>query len=172
LLCFLNGYVRKIEKTIIEEYAVKNGVARALWREKDPLNHKESGLQSAHALSDTFRKSLSPTCSLSIKSQGEGVAMQEFEEKFIKPIVNASYPGTLAALSLTVLQITGLHGAEAPFILKFTLLLGAVTFLLSAFSIFFYSIYPTRKKLWTSAAIMFLVGLFCLVISVLLLFVV
>ncbi len=30
----------------------------------------------------------------------------EFEEKFIKPIVHASYPGTLAALNLTVLQVT------------------------------------------------------------------
>jgi hypothetical protein len=98
--------------------------------------------------------------------------MEEFEEKFIKPIINASYPGTLAALSLTVLQVTGLNGPQAPFVLKFTLLLGAVTFLMSAFSIFFYSIYPTRKKLWTTAAVMFLVGLFCLITSVLLLFVV
>jgi hypothetical protein len=98
--------------------------------------------------------------------------MEEFEEKFIKPIVNASYPGTLAALSLAVLQVTGLHGEETPFALKSTLLVGAVAFLLSAFSIFFYSIYPTRKKLWTSAAVMFLVGLFCLIASVLQLFIV
>jgi hypothetical protein len=96
--------------------------------------------------------------------------MEEFEEKFIKPIVNASYPATLAALSLTVLQVTG-FGGETPYSLKFTLLLGASTFLLSAFSIFFYSIYPTRKKLWTAAAVTFLVGLLFSVISVLLLFV-
>jgi hypothetical protein len=96
--------------------------------------------------------------------------MEEFEEKFIKPIINASYPGTLAALSLAVLQVTGLHDQQAPFALKFTLLLGATAFLLSAFTIFFYSIYPTRKKLWTTAAVMFLLGLFCLVASVLLLF--
>ena len=95
--------------------------------------------------------------------------MDEFEEKFIKPIINASYPGTLAALSLTVLQITGMG---TPSVLRYTLLLAAITFLLSAFSIFFYSIYPTRKKLWTTAAVMFLVGLFCLITSVLLLFVV
>ncbi|MGA3192119.1 MAG: hypothetical protein ABSD73_06355 [Candidatus Bathyarchaeia archaeon] len=98
--------------------------------------------------------------------------MEEFEEKFIKPIVNASYPGTLAALSLAVLQVTGLHGEQIPSTLKYTLLVGAVTFLLSAFSIFFYSIYPTRKKLWTSAAVMFLVGLFCLIASVFQLFIV
>ena len=96
--------------------------------------------------------------------------MEEFEEKFIKPIVNASYPGTLAALSLAVLQITGFHDQQAPSALKFTLLVGATAFLFSAFTIFFYSIYPTRKKLWTTAAVMFLIGLFCLVASVLLLF--
>lgn len=96
--------------------------------------------------------------------------MEEFEEKFIKPIINASYPGTLAALCLTVLQVTGLTNEYAPFVLKFTLLLGATAFLLSAFSVFFYSIYPTRKKLWTSTAMMFLVGLFALIASVLLLF--
>jgi len=96
--------------------------------------------------------------------------MEEFEEKFIKPIVNASYPGTLAALSLTVLQVTGLTGTPTPSSLKITLLVGAASFLLSAFSIFFYSLYPTRMKLWTTTAIAFLVGLFCSIVSVLLLF--
>jgi len=98
--------------------------------------------------------------------------MDEFEERFIKPIVNASYPGTLAALSLTVLQVTGLSGQTTAFALKITLLLGAATFLISAFSIFFYSIYPTRKKLWTVTAMSFLVGLFCSVASVFLLFII
>jgi len=96
--------------------------------------------------------------------------MEEFEEKFIKPIVNASYPGTLAALSLTVLQVTGMTGKTVPLGLKITLLTGATAFLLSAFSIFFYSIYPTRKKLWTATAVTFLVGLFCSIVSVFLLF--
>ncbi len=95
--------------------------------------------------------------------------MEDFEEKFIKPIVNASYPGTLAALSLTVLQVTGLG---TPLVLRYTLLLAAITFLFSALSIFFYGIYPTRKKLWTASAVMFLVALFCLIASVLLLFIV
>jgi len=98
--------------------------------------------------------------------------VEEFEQKFIKPIVNASYPGTLAALSLAVLQVTGIRGEQIPFVLKFTLLVGSTAFLLSAFSIFFYSIYPTRKTLWTTAAVMFLVGLLCLVTSVLQLFVI
>jgi len=98
--------------------------------------------------------------------------MEEFEEKFIKPIVNASYPATLAALSLTVLQVTGLGGTAPPFSLRITLLLGAAAFLLSSFSVFFYSIYPTRKKLWTVAAVTFLIGLFFSIFSVLLLFII
>ena len=85
--------------------------------------------------------------------------MQEFEEKFIKPIVNASYPATLAALSLTVLQVSGLSGEPIPASLRITFLLGATAFLVSAFSVFFYTVYPTRKKLWTMTAITFLAGL-------------
>jgi hypothetical protein len=93
---------------------------------------------------------------------------EEFEEKFIKPIINASYPGTLAALSLAVLQFSL---PTISIVLKLVLLTGAMTFLLSAFFIFFYSIYPTRKKLWTVTAITFLLGLSCSILSVLLLFI-
>ena len=92
---------------------------------------------------------------------------EEFEKKFIKPIVNASYPGTLAALSLAVLQV----GGNVPLVLKLVLLTGALMFLFSAFCIFFYSIYPTRKKLWTGTAVTFLMGLFWLLLSVCLLFI-
>jgi len=92
---------------------------------------------------------------------------EEFEEKFIKPIVNASYPGTLAALSLAVLQV---GGAGTATVLKVVLSLGATMFLLSAFFIFFYSVYPARKRLWTGTAITFLVGLFCSLLSAFLLF--
>ncbi len=98
--------------------------------------------------------------------------MEEFEEKFIKPIVNASYPATLATLSLTVLQVSGLSGEHIPAFLRITFLLGATAFLVSAFSIFFYTVYPTRKKLWTMTAITFLAGLVCSVVSVLLLFII
>jgi ascorbate-specific PTS system EIIC-type component UlaA len=93
--------------------------------------------------------------------------MEEFEKKFITPIINASYPGTLAALSLAVLQFSG---KDIHISLKFVLLTGAMMFLLSAFFIFFYTIYPTRKKLWTVTAITFLFGLFCSILSVFLLF--
>jgi ascorbate-specific PTS system EIIC-type component UlaA len=83
--------------------------------------------------------------------------LEEFEEKFLKPIINACAPGTLAALSLAVLQIT----LSIPAGLKIILLTGSLTFTLSAFFIFFYTIYPTRKKLWTLTAITFLSGLLC-----------
>jgi len=87
----------------------------------------------------------------------------EFEEKFIKPIVHASYPGTLAALNLTVLQVTPV---DAPQIIRMIIALGSMTFLLSAFTIFFYTIYPTKKRLWTITALAFLLGLFCSVIAI------
>lgn len=87
----------------------------------------------------------------------------EFEERFIKPIVNASYPGTLAALNLTVLQVTG---ADAPSIIRMLIALGSTVFLISSFSIFFYTIYPTKKKLWTTTAISFLLGLTCSLVAV------
>ena len=91
---------------------------------------------------------------------------EEFEKKFIRPIVNASYPGTLAALSLAVMQV---GGRDSPMMIRFVLSLGAIMFLLSAFFIFFYCIYPTRRKLWTGTAMTFLTGLVCSVLSVFLL---
>ncbi len=90
---------------------------------------------------------------------------EEFEERFIKPIVNASYPATLAGLDLAVLQFSTLPGPA----LTYTFLAGAAGFLLSAFSIFSYSIYPTRKKVWTATALTFLIGISCSVVAVLLL---
>jgi ascorbate-specific PTS system EIIC-type component UlaA len=90
----------------------------------------------------------------------------EFEEKFIKPIVNACYPGTLAGLDLAVLQIT----LKIPAELRYVLLTGAFFFLLSAFSIFSYTIYPARKKLWTLSAIAFLVGLSCSMLAAIMAF--
>ncbi len=87
----------------------------------------------------------------------------EFEERFIKPIVNASYPGTLAALNLTVLQVTGV---DAPTIIRMLIALGSTVFLVSSFAIFFYTIYPTKKTLWTTTAVSFLLGLSCSLIAV------
>src|SRR5713226_9892639 len=91
--------------------------------------------------------------------------MSEFEEKFIKPIVNASYPATLAGLDLAVLQFSSSPGR----ILSLTFLLGATSFILAAFSIFSYTIYPTRRKWWTSSALAFILGLFFSVVAILVL---
>lgn len=85
----------------------------------------------------------------------------ELEKGFVDPIVNASRPGTLAGLSLTVLRFS----AGDPLILRLILTVGAILFLLSSLFIFFYSIYPTRKALWTGTAITFLLGLLCSIIS-------
>lgn len=79
---------------------------------------------------------------------------EEFEEKFIRPIINAAYPGTLAGLSLAALQI-----GAANRVLKFSLIFATIGYLLSSFAIFFYSIYPTRQRLWSAAAIAFLLAL-------------
>ena len=91
--------------------------------------------------------------------------MDEFEERFIRPIVNASYPATLAGLDLAVLQFSTSPGK----ILSLTFLLGGTSFILAAFSIFSYTIYPTRKKLWTSSALSFIFGLLFSVIAILVL---
>ncbi|MEM3458125.1 MAG: hypothetical protein QXN36_04150 [Candidatus Bathyarchaeia archaeon] len=88
--------------------------------------------------------------------------MAEELEKYIRPIRNASSPGTLAALSLAALKIGGI---EFPIVLKLGLGLGAILFLLSAFFIFFYSIYPSSRKMWIGTAITFLLGLVCLILS-------
>ena len=89
----------------------------------------------------------------------------EFEEKFIRPIINASYPGTLAGLDLTALQLTDNNVLQ--------LIVGAagLGFLTAALAIFFYTLYPTRKKLWTATALAFLTGLFMSILAVVLFFV-
>ena len=89
----------------------------------------------------------------------------EFEERFIKPIINASYPGTLAGLGLTALSITGTRSVY----LTVSLASGALLFLLSAFFIFFYTVYPTRRRYWTGAAFAFLLGLLSSIMSVIIL---
>jgi len=97
----------------------------------------------------------------------EEMIVEEFEEKFLKPILNACAPGTLAALSLAVLQIK----LDVPEELKIVLLTASLTFTLSAFFIFFYTIYPARKKLWRLTAIAFLSGLLCSLLAAVLLFI-
>jgi len=90
------------------------------------------------------------------------------EERFLKPIVDASFPGIMAALSLTVFGIIDIRGTPA-LPLRFALLFGTIMFILSSFSIFFYDIYPTRRKLWIATAVFFLIGLFSSLASVVML---
>ena len=92
---------------------------------------------------------------------------EEFEAKFIKPIVNASFPATLAGLDLAVLQFSTSPGL----ILSLAFLFGASGFLISALAIFSYTLYPTRRKVWTTTALAFLLGLLCSVFATLLLLV-
>jgi len=92
------------------------------------------------------------------------------EKRFIKPITNASYPATLAALTLTVYRVAAI-GGDPPSLLRLVLLLGATGFLLSSLSFFFYSLYPTKTRLWTSTALLYLFGLFSLLGSVFILLV-
>ncbi len=93
---------------------------------------------------------------------------EEAEDRFIRPIVNASFPGTLAGLSLTVFGIIDIGGTP-PLPIRAALLLGAGAFLFLAFCIFFYGIYLTRNKFWSVSALCFLVGLFSSVAAVVLL---
>lgn len=91
---------------------------------------------------------------------------EDFDKRFIKPITSASYPATLAALTLTVYRVAAI-GETPPIALKLVLLLGATALLLSSVSIFFYSLYPTRGRLWTATAVFYLFGLFALMSAVL-----
>ena len=101
--------------------------------------------------------------------RGSGLAGEEFEEMFIKPIVNAAYPGTLAGLDLAVIQLTEPSGCPTilslpippPYThpLGVVLALGSIAFLVSAFAIFFHTVYPSRRKYWTIGALTFLFGL-------------
>ncbi len=90
---------------------------------------------------------------------------QDIEKYLVEPIANAARPATLAGLSMTVLRFW----ASEVMLLRITLTIGAVMFLLSAFFIFFFSIYPTRRTLWTGTAVTFLFGLLSLVSSALVL---
>jgi hypothetical protein len=80
---------------------------------------------------------------------------------FIEPIHNATRPGTLAALSMTILKFSG----DDPIEMRLVLLFGAIMFLVSSFFIFFASLYPTKKTLWTITATTFLLGLLCSITS-------
>ena len=82
---------------------------------------------------------------------------EDIDKFLVEPITNAARPATLAGLSMTVLRFW----QEELMLLRITLTIGAIMFLLSSFLIFFYTIYPTRRILWMGTAITFLLGLIC-----------
>jgi hypothetical protein len=92
----------------------------------------------------------------------------EAEDRLMKPIVNACFPGMLAALNLAVFGIIDIRGTP-PVASRIAVLLGTIAFVLSSFAIFFYGLYPTRKKLWTATAIFFFTGLLSSLAAVVLL---
>ncbi len=93
---------------------------------------------------------------------------EEVEERLMKPIVDACYPGMLAALNLTVFGIIDFRGTPSvPF--RVVILLGTFAFVLSSFAIFFRGMYPTRKSLWTMTAVCFIIGLVSSLLAVVLL---
>lgn len=100
--------------------------------------------------------------------EGLGKMVTDNEQKLLKPIINACYPGTLMALTLAVLEVTE---PEAQF-LRLNLSITSLMFLLSTIFIFFYSLYPRKRWLWTSTALMFILGLFGSLISVIMLIIV
>jgi len=90
------------------------------------------------------------------------VAEDKTEEMLLRPIINASAPGTLAALGLAVLQVTGVRSLAVRLILGS----GSLMFTICAFTFFFYSIYPARRLLWSLTALTFLIGLVFSLLSV------
>ncbi len=82
---------------------------------------------------------------------------EDIDKFLVEPITNAARPATLAGLSMTVLRFW----TEELMLLRITLTVGAVMFLLSSFFLFFYSIYTTRRVLRVGTAITFLLGLLC-----------
>ena len=92
----------------------------------------------------------------------------EAEDRLMKPIVNACFPGMLAALNLTVFGIIDIRGTPTvPY--RIAILLGTMAFVLSSFAIFFHGMYPTRRSLWTATAVFFLTGLILSLVAVVML---
>lgn len=91
------------------------------------------------------------------------MAEDESEQMLLRPIINASYPATLAALSLAVLQITGARSIVVRLILGS----GALMFTVCAFAFFFHSIYMKNRQLWVVTALTYVIGLVFTLLSVL-----
>jgi hypothetical protein len=84
--------------------------------------------------------------------------LSDFRERFIEPIDNASKPATIAALNFAAVVLLPSTGTF-DIILRVLLGVGGLLFLLSAFAIFFFTIYPSRRGLWLTGSFSFLLGL-------------
>jgi hypothetical protein len=84
----------------------------------------------------------------------------EFRERFIEPIINACWPGTLAGLAIAGLALSPTR------LLRTSLSLSAIGYLTSSFAVFFYSIYPSKRRIWSVAALSFLFALTASLFSV------
>ena len=87
-------------------------------------------------------------------------ANKESRERFIGPIVNACLPGTLAGLAIAGLALGPTR------LIRLSLALSAIGYLFSSFAIFFYAIYPSKRRLWSLAALSFLFALTASLFSV------
>jgi hypothetical protein len=92
--------------------------------------------------------------------------MAEFKERFIDPIDYASKPATIAALNFAVVVLVPTQQSDIfDAILKIILGVGGLLFLISAFAIFFFSIYPSKRGLWLTGSLSFLLGLVLTVVG-------
>jgi hypothetical protein len=93
--------------------------------------------------------------------------MSEAREKFLEPIDNASKPATIAGLNFAVVVLfqngSVLGGLalnpELAALLRSLLGIGGLLFLISAFAVFFFTIYPSRRGLWVTSSFSFLLGI-------------
>jgi hypothetical protein len=77
----------------------------------------------------------------------------ELRQRYIEPIINACWPGTLAGLAIAGLALSPTR------LLRISLAISAIGYLVSSFAIFFYSIYPSKRSLWSVTALAFLFAL-------------
>ncbi len=89
----------------------------------------------------------------------ESSILSDFKERFLEPIDNASKPATIAALNFAVVVLFIGQAKTIYIILRVLLGVGGLLFLLSAFAIFFFTIYPSRRALWLTGSFTFLLGL-------------
>jgi hypothetical protein len=92
--------------------------------------------------------------------------MQEesLARRFIEPIDNASKPATIATLNFAVVILIPTQNI-LDLVLRTLLGVGGLMLMLSSFAVFFFSVYPTRRRLWLVGALAFLIGLSATIVA-------